>query len=114
MNTSHHSGGAPDVFLETASAVNTQREYRDANQRVSESWKRRKPKPLHWWFERKDHYAWHVYCFQQLVAERQEKGEPSCDLIDKALAEHQRSLAVFTVKCERLFNQWNRCCGGQK
>ena len=42
MNTSHHHGGAPDVFQKTASAVNAQREYRDANQRVSESWKRRK------------------------------------------------------------------------
>ena len=31
MNTSHQSGDAPDVFLETASAVNAQREYRDAN-----------------------------------------------------------------------------------
>jgi len=113
VNTSHHSGGAPDVFLKTASAVNVQREYRDANQRVSESWKRRKPKPLHWWFEQKDHYSWQLYCCQQQVAERKEKGEPTHD-IDGVLNHSQRCLATITVKCERLFNQWNRCGGGQE
>ena len=42
MNTSHQNGGAPDVFQKTASAVNAQREYRDASERLSESWNRRK------------------------------------------------------------------------
>ena len=40
MNTSHHPGGAPDVFQKLVTAVNEKREYTEANERVADSWRK--------------------------------------------------------------------------
>ena len=120
MNTSHHHGGDPGVFLKTARAVNAQREYTDANERVaalaSDNYlgdRRRPPRPIAWWFEQKDAYAWGLVQIQLQILQRQENGEPLGDL-PRALAHHQGCLDTITPKCERLFKQWNRCDGGRK
>ena len=40
MNTSHHPGGALDVFQKLVTAVSEKREYTEANERVTDSWRK--------------------------------------------------------------------------
>ena len=87
MNTSHHHGGDPGVFLKTARAVNAQREYTDANERVAAfarnnylGDRRRPPRPIAWWFEQKDAYAWglvqiQLQILQQGVVDREHRDQ---------------------------------------
>ena len=112
MNTSHQNGGAPDVFLKNARAL--QRKYHDADERVCESVRRSiRRRPLHCWFEMKDAYAWGVVHKRQQILQRLENDEPLGSLPEE-LAHQQSCLATITVKCSYLFDQWNRCSGGLK
>ncbi len=91
MNTSHYYGGALEVILRNASDVTG------------------RPRPLHQWFEKKDHHAWKVVRIQRKILHCQETGE-SLEHLKGALANEQLRLENITRKCDQLFFQWN-CLG---
>lgn len=72
-----------------------------------------RPRPLHHWFEMKDVHTWGVVNAERAILQLQELGE---DITGWVCVRdyHQVRVDTITPKCERLFNQWNRCGGGQE
>ena len=73
----------------------------------------RRPRPLHQWFELRDFHAWGAINAQRAILHHQANGGDVTTW--RSVHEyHQRHASTLTVKCARLFDQWNRGGGGLK
>ena len=114
MNTSHHDGGAPDVFSKTASAVNAQREYRDASERLCESWNSRKPSQLS---AEQFRMLSSMKQAAEAIAEgakRLSRPEISQDVADELFDRHKYWHQRFTRSSNRLFKELRDNAAGRR